>query len=383
MTIVTRNGTAGLHDAFVEITRAVYAADPLWIPEEEGPLRRAFTGANPWFTSGSAVTMCIPGRARLAVFHQHGCIVDGRAAAWFGYFESIDDRESAAMLLARAAEWARAQGAEVLYGPIDFNTFGRYRIRVSAEADAMPFPGEPYNPAYYADLLRGAGFTVAREYVTQIGRIRERPLEAKRELANLVADAGYTIEPLDGATWLATLRELHRKADEIFADSFAYTPVSYGQFAAGYGASVARRLCARTSLLARDPTGELAGFLLVYPQYGPLAIQAAAGNRVAASELSYEKHDAALLAAGETMAVAKTVGVCPKHRGRGLMDALGATAIDRGVGRYDRWAGAMIRADNPSRRFGAAHMEVERSYALYQLTLDGATIEARAGDAGC
>jgi hypothetical protein len=91
---------------------------------------------------------------------------------------------------------------------------------------------------------------------------------------------------------------------------------------------------------------------------------------VPASELSYDQHDAMLAAAGGTLAVAKTVGVCPQHRGRGLMDAMGATAIERGVGRYDCWVGAMIRADNPSRRFGAAHMDVERTYALYRRELD-------------
>ena len=142
-----RSGTAGLHDSFVELPHAVYAGDPLWIPEEEAPLRRAFSAANSWFASGSAVTMCIPGRARLAVFRQHGCVVEGRRAAWFGYFEAMNDAGCAEMLLVEAAVWARAQGAEILYGPIDFNTFGKYRVRVSAESNGIPFPGEPYNPA--------------------------------------------------------------------------------------------------------------------------------------------------------------------------------------------------------------------------------------------
>ncbi len=382
MRIIVRTGTAGLHDAFVDLPRAVYADDPLWIPEEAVQLRRAFSADNAWFATGSAMTMCIPGRARLAVFRRHGCVIDGKAAAWFGFFESVNDAEVAGVLLGEAAAWARAQGADVMYGPIDFNTFGRYRIRVSAEPGGMPFPGEPYNPPYYASLLASADLAAARKYVTQIGRIKPRPLEAKRAMAYAVEEAGYTIEPLDGASWLAALPELHSKADEIFSDSFAYTPVSFDQFAAGYGASVARRMCARTSLLARGPDGDIAGFLLVYPQYGPLVVQGAAAQRVPLSELSWEQHDPALVARGERLAVAKTVGVCPKHRSRGLMDALGAVAIDRGEGRYDRWAGAMIRADNPSRRFGAAHMDVERTYALYRQGLSGALRFASAADAG-
>jgi hypothetical protein len=64
------------------------------------------------------------------------------------------------------------------------------------------------------------------------------------------------------------------------------------------------------------------------------------------------------------------------------MAALGAAVIDRGVGRYDRWIGAMIRADNPSRRFGAEHMDVERRYALYEQKLDDPLAERGAGNAG-
>ena len=371
MRLMMRSGTSDLHDAFVELPRLVYAGDPLWIPEEEPQLRRAFSCANPWFASGSAVTMFIPGCARLAVFRQQGCTIDGEAAAWFGFFESIDDSRAATLLLSEAAAWAKSQGADVLYGPIDFNTFGRYRIRVSAEPNAIPFPGEPYNPSYYAGLLERAGFHVAREYVTQIGRIKPQPLDAQRAMVRAIVDHGYTLEPLDGATWLATLPELHRTADEIFADSFGYTPVPYEQFAAGYGASVARRLCARTSVLARGPAGDIAGFFLVYPNYGPLAIQGSQLGRVPASELSYDAHDGVLAAAGCMQAVGKTVGVAPKHRGRGLMEALGASVVDRGVGRYDSWVGAMIRADNPSRRFGAKHMDFERTYGLYRNSLSG------------
>ncbi len=380
-----REGTAGVGDAFVELPRAIYAEDPLWIPEEEESLRQAFSALNPWFTSGSAMTMCIPGRARLAVFRQQGCIVEGRQAAWFGYFEAMNDPDAVEVLLGEAAAWAATRGADALFGPIDFNTFGKYRVRVSAEPDAMPFPGEPYNPPYYDALLRDAGCTVAREYVTQLGAIKARPLEAKRAAARAVADAGYSLEPLDGAAWLALLPELHRKADEIFADSFGYTPLSYDRFATGYGASVARRLCARTSVAARDATGDLAGFFLVYPHYGPLAVQGSRLGRVDVSELSYDEHESILAAAGGPngmTAVGKTVGVCPKHRGRGLMAALGTAVIDRGVGRYDRWIGAMIRADNPSRGYGAAHMDVERRYALYQQKLDGPLARRGAGNAG-
>lgn len=369
--IAARDFTAGVDDAFVELPRRVYAADPAWIPEDEDSLRRAFSLGNPWFARGRAVTLCVRGRARLAVFREPGCRVRGRESAFFGYWEHRGAADASLALLDAAAEWARTHGAETLYGPVNFTTLGTYRLRLSAEPGAVTFPGEPYNPPGYPALLEGAGFAPVQHYVTQVGMPGGSALAPAMSARRALLDAGYTIEPLDGARWLAMLPELHRAADAIFGANLAYTPVSFEAFAAGYGATVARRLCPRTSLVARAPDGALAGFLLVYPHYGPLLVRGAPGGRVPVGALSYDEHAPALERLGERTAVAKTVGVVAAHQGRGLMSALGVTALERGRAHYDRWLAALIRADNPSRRFGAAHMRAERTYALYARPLDG------------
>lgn len=369
--VLARDGTAGVDDAFAELPRVVYARDPAWIPEDEGALRAAFGAGNPWFAAGRAVTLCVPGRARLAAFHADGCRVDGREAAFFGYWEHRGAPGATRALLGEAAAWARELGAEVLYGPVDFSTFGRYRLRLTAEPGAVTMPGEPHNPPGYAAVLEAAGFAPARRYVTHLGA--PRALGGKAAARRAVLGAGYAIEPLDGARWTAMLPALHRAVDEIFGANFAYTPVPYAAFAAAYGAPVARRLCPRTSVVAWAPDGALAGFALVYPHYGPLLAQGAAGGPVPEAALSFAEHAPRLERLGARTAVAKTVGVAPAHRRRGVMDALGATVLERGRPHYDRWAAALVRDDNPSRRFGARHADAERTYALYAKPLDGGT----------
>jgi hypothetical protein len=367
-----RDGRDGVDDAFVALPHALYVNEPLWIPEEEAPLRRAFSADNEWFAQGGAVTFCVAGEARIAVFRRDDCIVDGRPAAFFGYFEAADDGTAAAALLARAQEWAREQGAEVLYGPIDFDTFGRYRLRTAAEsAAAVPFPGEPHGRSCYPTLLERSGFCVARRYVSQLSFGAVHPDDHKCVAAERLSAQGYAIESLSGDRWMSLLPELHRRVDEIFADAFAYTPVSFARFAATHGAGVARRLCPRTSTMARSPDGDLAGFLLVFPHYGPLVVQGSTLGRVAQSALSYEDHAPLLAAAGERVGIVKTVGIAPAHRRRGVMDALVVATLERGADHYTRWLGALIRADNPSGRFGAARERMERHYALYARALVG------------
>jgi GNAT superfamily N-acetyltransferase len=370
--VSSRDGREGVDDAFVALPHVLYAGDPLWIPEEEAPLRRAFSSENEWFARGRAVTLCVAGHARIAVFRRDDCIVDGRPAAFFGYFESADDGVVAEVLLSKAQEWAREQGADVLYGPIDFDTFGNYRLRTGAEpGDAMPFPGEPYGRPCYAALLERAGFYAACHYVSQLSFGAVRADDGKRSAAELLLAQRFAIEPLTGERWMALLPELHPRVDEIFADAFAYTPVSFARFATTHGAGVARRLCPHTSVLARSPDGDVAGFLLVFPHYGPLVVQGSVLGRVAPSVLSYAEHAPLLAAAGERVGIVKTVGIAPAYRRRGVMDALVVATLDRGAAHYTRWIGALIRADNPSGRFGAARERMERHYALYAKALVG------------
>ena len=371
MRIVMRDGVSGVDDAFVELPPLVYADDPRWIPEEPPVVRSAFSSANDWFATCAAITMCAPDAARLAVFRANDCCVDGHPAAFFGYWEHRSAASSSEQLFREARAWARKQGAIRLYGPINFTTHGAYRLLVDAEPGAQPFVGEPYNPAAYPALLESLGFRVARRYITQIsnGALDTRRIDLAR---GALLDAGYTLTPLDGSLWRAMLPELKPLADAMFAHNFAFTPISYESFARGYGESVARRMCPRTSLVARGPRGDIAGFVLVYPDYGPLVAQSAGSARVAQSSLSFTEHAPLLEQGRPRTAIVRTIAVAPEHRARGLSHALGAAVVASGTAHYDRWIGALIRDDNPSRRFGDTQTHAIRRYALYAVDLEEA-----------
>lgn len=364
-------GGEGLPKGFLDLPPLIYADDPLWIPEEPRLVEAAFDNGNLWFERGRAFALVIPERARLAVFVDPAALIGARPAAFFGYWETVGDAETDAALFARAEGWARTRGALDLYGPINFTTYGNYRLRLSAEPGAIPFPGEPYNPPFYPDRLARLGFALRETYLTQVS-----PMSVARELREarrrVAARAGgrYRIEALTPEVWLRHLGDMHRLADAIFGGSFAYTPLPYPAFERACGEAFIRRACPVTSVIAYGPNGEIAGLFLVYPHYGPLVVQGAGGGRVSVSELSFERHGPLLARSGYRAAVLKTVGVAPEHRHRGLMEAITVSALDRGEGRYDHWLGALIRSDNPSRRFAEGKTPFERSYALYVKRLD-------------
>lgn len=369
MRLHTHPAHEGAPEAFLAIgARARQRPGHTCFGEEREALAFAFSRDNPWFRGGQEAALVYGEHARLALFAPRPGVINGAPSCFFGYFEAAEHEDApaeVAALLAHAREWSRARGATQLYGPINFSTYGDYRLKVAEEPGALPFLGEPHNPPGYAALLEAAGATRRQRYVTQI--FDSEHVAAQRERKQTSREAlrrrGYRFEALSVQLWMDHLRELHALTDSIFGDNFAYTPLPSALFERMCGERFIARCDPTTSVVALGPDGAIAGVFLTSPHYGALLTGAQAPR---ASALSYEEHWPALarLEAAHTL-VMKTVGVRRELRGEGLMSALTLEVFDRGEDRYARWMGALIREDNPSRRFADGLHPEQREYALY------------------
>lgn len=359
-----------LPPAFIELPRHIYADDPHWLGEDPEALRKQFGGANPWFADGQARCWLgvAPGQVRLAGFY-NGQEVDGESVAFFGFWESTDDALAANQhLFAELRHWAAGCGAQRLYGPINFSTFGSYRLRLDGFA-AGAFPGEPWNPPYYPDLLERLGFEQRYRYLSTfndsqgvVESVSADYLRVKPQLEKVV-----TLEALTGEFWMSHLAEMYGFIDQVFGGNFAYSRLSYDAFVQQCGKPFAERLCPHSSVLARSRDGRIAGFFLVYPDYAPLLRQGNA-QRVAPSALSFAEHAARL--PYPRRALAKTGGVHPDFRELGLFTAMGCELSLRAAPHYAQLAATLVREDNNSRQFALRHGRgASHHYALYQSPL--------------
>jgi GNAT superfamily N-acetyltransferase len=330
--ILERDGTAGVHEAFLALPHQLYRDDPRWIAEEPAAVARAFSPANRWHERRHARTFVVPERARAAAFYDPNA-----PGAFFGYWETNGDPDAGRALVTRIAEWARAEGATRLYGPINFTTAHGYRVLLDAERDAVPFAGEPYNPAWYGPELQSLGFSLERRYLTQAldRALVQATVDRHRPLLSRLQKRGYYFAPIDDAEWFARLPELHDLADSIFAGNFAYTPMPFPEFAAAFGSRLLRRCWRELSLVAHAPDGAIAGFCLVYPHLD------------------------------QRVAILKTIAVNPKFRARGVAEAMTVWMLERALGASDAVWGALIREDNASRRLAPGDTPALRWYGLY------------------
>lgn len=369
---------AGEHDpdrelpaAFFDVARQVYRDDPFWLGEDAALVRSRFSRAHDFFRQGKvwlgvaqqADCNGASQTARVAGFVHPQQRIDGKPVAFFGFWESTSALELNRELFRRLEQWAQQQGAAALYGPIDFNTYGAYRLRLN-DFDQSCFPGEPYNPEYYPRLLGELGFEITCRYQSRFHpdvKVLAEELQPRLQTVHEQLQDQFHLSLMSADFWLDHLDELYPLVDVMFRQNFAYTPITLQQFRDSCGAAFAQKFCPRSSVLATTHGGEVAGFFLCYPDYSPL-LRFANPQRIPASEISFGLHARQL--PRPTLALAKTGGVHPQFRQGGLFNWMGMQLVTNVAAHYDTIAGALMREDNHSLRFGMI-CPIQRDYGLF------------------
>jgi GNAT superfamily N-acetyltransferase len=348
--------------AFLALPRQVYRGDSWYCAPS-----RASVVANlerPAFAARQRLLLALEdGRpvARLAARLAPNLVDEaGRPSGTLVFFEALDRPQAVAALFADAVSRLREAGAGPIVGPMDGDTWHRYRVNAGPFVDP-PFLLEPYNPPYYPRLFEANGFATLERYAST--RVEDLPaVRAHLEAgARRALDAGYRWRALDPRRFAGELRLLYRLSAESFAGNFLYTAIDEREFLALY-AGMRPVLDPRLVLFALAPDGAEVGFLFAYPDRFR-AVAALGGRSGLLARLRFRWHR------GEATAVnVKTLGVLPGHRRSGV----GAALLDRA---YEQalalgFAAAnhcLFREDNPSARLDGGHGRLLRRYRLYRL----------------
>lgn len=359
---------------FGEVAQRIYRSDGFWLGENTEDLQRLFSRANRYFEQNRAWVGVRDGKARLAGFFEPGKTINDEAVAFFGYWEGEDQLSLHQDLFREFEDWARAQGAKTVYGPINFTTYSAYRLRLDKFEQGC-FPGEPWNPSYYPALMEALGYSIGYRYRTDIVHDLAGMMEKNRASFDMVRagvkQAGFTLTELTGDYWLSQLDYLYEFVDAIFGGNFAYSRISKEAFVAACGEPFAKKLCPKSSVLALDGNGDMAGFFLNFPDYGPLCRRAHAASvaaPVALADANYAEHFDLL--PHPRLALAKTTGVHPRYRKSGLFVSMAVELTARSMtSGFDHAAGCLVREDNFSALYTARHGQETRWYALYAKSL--------------
>lgn len=254
-----------------------------------------------------------------------------------GFFECVDDASVATQLVQAATNWLKAAypATRSLLAPINFDTWHSYRLRTRG-FEQSSFLMEPYNPAYYPELLAASNFSEISRYVTKTVDDVSFPLSTWESYHQKALSRGYTFRTFDSTHLDDELALLYHLSTMIFRDNLFFVDIPEDEFRSLYR-EPARRVDPGMVIFVINPAGRPAGFSFSFPDH-----------RVK-----------------ETVNI-KTLGVLPNEKGVGVGAALAYAAYKQSIeGGFSKINHCLMLAGNRADQFDRGHAEITREYALY------------------
>jgi len=160
VTIVT---TDDERKKFIDFPYQHYSDNDVWVPPLKMDQKKLIdTKKNPYFDNAEIALFIaehngeIAGRISAVVDHRYN-EHHGTKTGHFGFFECIDNQETANLLFRVASDWLKDKGMKDVLGPASPGMMDTIGLLVD-NFDKQPYLLMPYNKPYYEKLVKGAGF---------------------------------------------------------------------------------------------------------------------------------------------------------------------------------------------------------------------------------
>jgi GNAT superfamily N-acetyltransferase len=146
--------------AFIDFPHDLYKNDPNYVPELFIAQKDLLT-THPFHKHSSLQTFLaydgdkITGRIAAILNNSHNEFNNANDG-FFGFFDVINDEETAKLLFDAAAKWLKEKGVSTMIGPVNFSTNEACALLIEG-FDSPPVVMMTYNFPYYATLIEKAG----------------------------------------------------------------------------------------------------------------------------------------------------------------------------------------------------------------------------------
>lgn len=313
-------------ESFLRLPWRIYQEHPHWVPPLLFEQRQLLTGRHPFFEKAE-IRLFLAKRGG-EVVGRIAAILDGHflethqeVVGFFGFFESLDDREIAKGLLGAVKDFHREKGMRAIRGPVNPSMNSPCGLLVEG-FDSPPAFLMPYNPPGYPDLLEGVGFRKAKDLLALILRIWTEDPPMVLRPAEEARRRGIHVRPVNMKRLedeIQIFRELYNAAWER---NWGFTPMSRSE--AQWMAKQLKPLIIPSLTLIAEAEGSPIGFIMLLPDYNQ-ALRHLNGRLVPIGWLKFiwyrrRIRDARLL----------LLGIKPEYRSKGV-DALLFQVADRAL----------------------------------------------------
>jgi ribosomal protein S18 acetylase RimI-like enzyme len=321
--IVPLNRAARDVRRFLKAACAVYADDPHWVAPLLMDVEKVFSAANPFFEHAEMQLFVAAqsGRdvGRIAAIVDREYIKSQQdEAAFFGFFETINNPQVSQPLFDAASAWAKQKGLKRLLGPMNPSTNDECGLLVSG-FDASPVFMMTYNPAYYVGLVEQAGFIKSKDLLAFFFDVANAPVARFERIAAKFAkrEPDLALRPIRKRTLAQDIQKVTEVYNEAWEANWGFVPMTAKEI--HFMAGRLKPLLYEGLAYLMEAPGETVGFLLAMPDYNQ-AFKHLNGRLLSPGLVRALPY----LLQWKTPDIVRviTLGVKAKYRGRGIEAAM-------------------------------------------------------------
>ncbi len=308
---------------FLKVSYGIYRDDAYWVAPLLMDLKKVFLDSNPLFEHATMQLWVArrDGRdaGRIAALVDHSYNRSAKEpAAFFGFFESVDDPAVSGRLFEAVRLWARQAEQARLLGPMNPTTNDECGLLVEG-FDSSPVFMMPYNPRYYMDLVHAEGFRKAKDLLAFNIDLLTLPMGRLRRIAGKVKQRcpGLAFRAVTRKSLARDLPRIKEVYNAAWQTNWGFVPMTDGEM--DFLAARLKPLLTEGLIWLAESGAEPVGFLLALPDYN-LALKPLQGRLLTPRLLGFIPYLLGWKCPPRTRVL--TLGIKDAFRGRGLESAL-------------------------------------------------------------
>jgi GNAT superfamily N-acetyltransferase len=256
--------------AFIDFPHDLYKNDPNYVPELFIAQKDLLT-THPFHKHSSLQTFIAydgdkaVGRIA-AIFNTSHNAFNNVSDGFFGFFDCINDQETANLLFDTAISWLKEKGAQTIVGPVNPSTNETCGLLIKG-FDKPPVVMMTYNPEYYVTLLENAGFKKQTDLLAWYWdgqHYNDKSLQMLDRLQErLTRNSGITIRKINLKNFKQeadALRDVYNKA---WDKNLGFFPMTNEEF--DYTAKDLKMILDPDFALVAEQDGKIVGFGVAIP----------------------------------------------------------------------------------------------------------------------
>lgn len=308
---------------FLELGYSIYRNDPYWVAPLLMDLKKVFTDANPLFQHADMQLWVATqggqdvGRIAGVVDRNHNQAA-GDSAAFFGFFECIDDEQVSRRLFEQVRAWAAERGLKRLLGPMNPTTNDECGLLIKGFGSSPVFM-MTYNPEYYVRLFDAAGFAKSKDLLAFHIDLAGIPLDRLGRIAAKIRQRNPSLafRPVRRKTLTNDLTKVKEVYNAAWQKNWGFVPMTDAEV--DFMAERLKPLLMEGLVWLAEAGAEPVGFLLAMPDYNP-ALKPLKGRLLTPQVLGFIPYLMGWKRPTRTRVL--TLGVKEQYRNKGLESAM-------------------------------------------------------------